>query len=203
MPANRVEFSARTSQSRDVRAFCISEHMANATPHRMTFLNRLYAALKERLASGGFLSSDEFADVFKRARAHAGGKAKAENRTMAEQDYTGVAVVLPVPPELAATLAIDGGLPAEDLHLTICMLGDTATLDGVQQAEALLAVRDAGLIAAPLTARISGVGRFVGGNQDCIYLSGDSPDLTDLWDIVCEELEEAGIEVAGDHGFTP
>jgi hypothetical protein len=77
------------------------------------------------------------------------------------------------------------------------MLGDTEAMGGVALAEALLAVRDAGLIAAPLTARISGVGRFMGDDgQDAIYLSVDSPDLNDLWDIVCDELEEAGLRRA-------
>jgi 2'-5' RNA ligase len=168
------------------------------------FLARLYASLKERMAGAGFLSADEFATVFRGARGHAGGKAKAEKMLMAaEGDYSGVAVVLPVPPGLAQTLALPDGLPAEDLHLTICMLGDTEAMGGVALAEALLAVRDAGLIAGPLTARISGIGRFMGGDQDAIYLSVDSPDLNDLWDIVCDELEEAGIVASEDHGFTP
>jgi 2'-5' RNA ligase len=123
---------------------------------------------------------------------------------MSEGEYSGVAVVLPVPADMAAALALPDGLPADDLHLTICMLGDTDTMGGVLLAEALLAVRDAGLIAAPIAARISGVGRFMGADgQDAIYVSVDSPDLNDLWDIVCEELEEAGIVASEDHGFTP
>jgi 2'-5' RNA ligase len=172
---------------------------------REPFLSRLYASLKERWSGGGFLSAEDFADVFKSARGHAGGKAKAEKMLIAaEGDYSGVAVVLPLAPDIADALALPDGLPAADLHITICMLGDTETMGGVALAEALLAVRDAGLIAAPITARISGVGRFMGDDgQDALYLSVDSPDLNDLWDIVCEELCEAGIEPSDDHGFTP
>jgi len=39
-----------------------------------TFLGRLYAALKERFSGGDFLSSDDFASLFRSARGHAGGK---------------------------------------------------------------------------------------------------------------------------------
>lgn len=45
---------------------------------QMTFLARVYAKLKERLSDGGFLPADEFAELWKQARGHAGGKARAE-----------------------------------------------------------------------------------------------------------------------------
>lgn len=176
----------------------------------MTFLNRLYARLRELLAERGGLTDRDFKDAVKVARGHTGGKAKAEAMAQllaAESDPTGVAVVLPLPQELAATLALEGGLPAEDLHLTIGMIGRRDEMTDVQLAEALLAVRDAGICCAPITATIGGIGRFMASNgsdaKDVVYLSVDSPALLELRDEVEDALEARGLELQTDHGFTP
>ena len=179
-------------------------------PHRMTFLNRLYARLRELLAERGGLTDRDFRDAVKSARGHTGGKAKAEAMAAllaAEGDPTGVAVVLPLPQELAQALALAGGLPAEDLHLTIGMIGRRDEMTDVQLAEALLAVRDAGICCAPITATIGGIGRFMASNgsdaKDVVYLSVDSPALLELRDEVEDALEARGLELQTDHGFTP
>ena len=176
----------------------------------MTFLNRLYARLRELLAERGGLTDRDFRDAVKSARGHTGGKAKAEAMAAllaAEGDPTGVAVVLPLPQELAQALALAGGLPAEDLHLTIGMIGRRDEMTDVQLAEALLAVRDAGICCAPITATIGGIGRFMASNgsdaKDVVYLSVDSPALLELRDEVEDALEARGLELQTDHGFTP
>jgi len=107
--------------------------MTDTKPHRMTFLNRLYARLRELLAERGGLTDRDFKDAVKVARGHTGGKAKAEAMAQllaAEGDPTGVAVVLPLPQELAAALALAGGLLAEDMHLTIGIIGQRAEMYG-------------------------------------------------------------------------
>jgi 2'-5' RNA ligase len=170
----------------------------------MTFLNRLYATLKERLAGGGFLSSDEFADVFKQARGHAGGKARAEmHQLAAEGNPTGCIVCLVPDAETAQALAVEGGLAPELLHLTLCHFGEVDMLGPVERAETLLAVRDAAACCAPLTGEISGIGRFTNGEQDVIYASLDSPALNELREHICDALEAAGFACDDEHGFTP
>jgi hypothetical protein len=166
-------------------------------PSRTTFLNRLYSVLQERLSAAGFLSADEFADVFRHARGHAGGKAKAERAQLAaEGDPTGCIVCLVPDPDTAAALAVEGGLAPEELHLTLCLFGDTEVLGPIQRAEALLAVRDAAAVMAPLMGEISGIGRFTNGEQDVIYASLDTPKLNELQDFVSTILEANGFEIA-------
>lgn len=187
-------------------------------PSRITFLNRLYAALKERVSAAGFLSAEEFATVFKQARGHAGGKAKAERALMpaaegaaqaraqllaAEAAPTGCIVCLVPDAETAQALAVEGGLAPELLHLTLCHFGDTEVLGPIQRAEALLSVRDAAAVMQPLTGEISGIGRFTNGDLDVIYASLDAPELNRLQDFISTILEGAGFEIADDHGFTP
>ncbi len=169
----------------------------------MTFLARVYAKLKERLSDGGFLSADEFAELWKQARSHAGGKARAEAAQAAESDSTGCIVCLVPDPDTAQTLAVDGGLAPEQLHLTLCLFGDTELLGPIERAEALLAVRDVAACCAPLAGEISGIGRFTNGEQDVIYASLDSPALNELREHICDALEAAGFALAEDHGFTP
>ena len=170
---------------------------------QMTFLARVYAKLRERLSDGGFLSADEFAELWKQARSHAGGKARAEAAQAAEGDHTGCIVCLVPDPDTAQALAVDGGLAPEQLHLTLCLFGDTELLGPIARAEALLAVRDAAACCAPLAGEISGIGRFTNGEQDVIYASLDSPALNELREHVCDALEAAGFALAEDHGFTP
>jgi 2'-5' RNA ligase len=170
---------------------------------QMTFLARVYAKLKERLSDGGFLSADEFAELWKQARSHAGGKARAEAAQAAESDSTGCIVCLVPDPDTAQTLAVDGGLAPEQLHLTLCLFGDTELLGPIERAEALLAVRDVAACCAPLAGEISGIGRFTNGEQDVIYASLDSPALNELREHICDALEAAGFALAEDHGFTP
>jgi phage I-like protein len=76
-------------------------------------------------------------------------------------------------------------------------------LGPIQRAEALLAVRDAAAVMAPLSGEISGIGRFTNGEQDVIYASLDAPKLNELQDFVSTILEANGFEIADDHGFTP
>ena len=170
---------------------------------QMTFLARVYAKLRERLSDGGFLSADEFAELWKQARSHAGGKARAEAAQAAEGDPTGCIVCLVPDPDTAQALAVGGGLAPEQLHLTLCLFGDTELLGPIERAEALLAVRDAAACCAPLAGEISGIGRFTNGEQDVIYASLDSPTLNELREQVCDALEAAGFALAEDHGFTP
>lgn len=177
---------------------------------KQTFLNRLYSALREKFSGGNVLSQDDFNAAIKSARGHAGGKTRAENARMAAEDLpTCVIVALVPPPDVAANLALPGGDPPENLHLTLFHLGETDELGPFVVAEVLLAVRDVAARLAPITGTISGLGRFtaatVDSGQDVLYASLDSSDLEDLCACVEDALEAAGIEVddAADHGFTP
>ena len=101
---------------------------------QMTFLARVYAKLKERLSDGGFLPADEFAELWKQARGHAGGKARAEAAQAAEGDPTGCIVCLVPDSDTAQTLAVEGGLAPDQLHLTLCLFGDTELLGPIERA---------------------------------------------------------------------
>lgn len=118
---------------------------------------------------------------------------------MTSPDYSdGCMIALYPPAEVAEVLVVDGGLPADEMHVTVAYLGDTADVDGdvLREVVAELAERQ------PFTAQISGHARFTGGDKDVIVALVDSADLEDLRRDTLDALYERGIEPPRDHGYT-
>ncbi|MFE2969910.1 2'-5' RNA ligase family protein [Streptomyces sp. NPDC059340] len=118
---------------------------------------------------------------------------------MASPDFSdGCMIALYPPPEIAQGLAVDGGLPPEEMHVTVAYLGDTADsdVDVLHEVVAQLAERQ------PFTVQFAGHARFTGGDKDVIVALADSPDLEDLRRDTLDALRERGIEVPRDHGYT-
>lgn len=118
---------------------------------------------------------------------------------MGSPDYSdGCMIALYPPPELAEQLAIEGGLPAEELHVTVAYLGAAADVDGdaLREAVAELAGR------RPFTAQLAGLARFTGGDKDALVALVDSPDLEELRRDTLDALHERGIFVSREHGYT-
>lgn len=118
---------------------------------------------------------------------------------MASPDYSdGCMIALYPPAAIAEALVVDGGLPTDEMHVTVAYLGDAADIDGdvLREVVAGLAERQ------PFTARISGHARFTGGDKDVIVALVDSPDLEDLRRDTLDALYERGIEVPREHGYT-
>ncbi|MFD9564352.1 2'-5' RNA ligase family protein [Streptomyces sp. NPDC059994] len=118
---------------------------------------------------------------------------------MASLDYSdGCMIALYPPPELAEKLAIEGGLTAEELHVTVAYCGDAADIDG----DTLRAVVAELTARRPLAAQLAGLARFTGGGKDVLVVLVDSADLEDLRRDTLDALYERGIQIPRDHGFT-
>lgn len=118
---------------------------------------------------------------------------------MGSPDYSdGCMIALYPPLELAEQLAVEGGLPAEDLHVTVAYLGAAVDVDGdaLREVVAELAGR------RPFTAQLAGLARFTGGDKDVLVALVDSPDLEDLRRDTLDALYERGIQVPREHGYT-
>lgn len=123
----------------------------------------------------------------------------------AERVAHGVIIVLGVPPEVASSLEVPGGVPREQLHLTLVPLGSAQELgeghlEAVRETLRSYAARTSGL-----HARVTGVGRFsVAQGNDVAYVSVDAPDLSALREaLLCDLAQYAGLEAEYRHGFTP
>lgn len=102
-------------------------------------------------------------------------------------------------PDLAEALAIPGGMPPEELHITVAYLGDS---DDVPLGP-LTTLAGALLDRPPVRGSVSGHGRFTGGPADVIIALIDSADLEDLRRDAMLGLTANGIDVPRDHGYTP
>lgn len=112
-------------------------------------------------------------------------------------ERTGAFVILRVSPDQASELAVPGGEPAEDLHVTIAYLTDSAAdYDTDARASVEQAVSAAWADAVkPVTAEAFATANFnpdSGEDDDtdpCAVLLVQSQQLVDLHDAVCEQLD--------------
>jgi 2'-5' RNA ligase len=104
---------------------------------------------------------------------------------------------------LADALAVPGGEPASNLHVTLAYLGDAASIRA-RRTELLAALSKFAQAQATLSGRISGVGVFNGaGETDPVYASVDVPELGVFRERLVTALEAAGFATDTTHGFTP
>jgi 2'-5' RNA ligase len=117
-----------------------------------------------------------------------------------QPDYTGSCMIaLYPPPDVAQQLAVPGGLPPGDIHLTVAYTGDCADVDQFTLVAAALALA----ARPPVTATISGHARFTGGDDgDVIVALADSPALDVLRRDTEAALAARGIALPPEHGFT-
>lgn len=106
-------------------------------------------------------------------------------------------------PDQANRLAVQGGERPEALHLTLCCLGASDELPDDAAALARMVLRTVSTFTPPLGGEISGVGRFMGADQDVLYASVDVPGLPEFRQRLCDALELVGLEPDETHGFSP
>ncbi|MGK5728931.1 2'-5' RNA ligase family protein [Streptomyces sp. URMC 124] len=110
----------------------------------------------------------------------------------------GCMIALYPPPAVAKALAVDGGLPPQDLHVTVAYCGDASDTD----AEALREITGELAARGPFTGRLGGLARFTGNEHDVLVALVDSPDLEDLRRDTLDALTARGISVPRNHGYT-
>lgn len=116
----------------------------------------------------------------------------------------GVMIAFYPPAALARQLAIDGGEPPNELHVTLALPGKLSELTDVQRERLPDIVRGFALINRPLEGSFSGVTTFPAHDGvKPIVLLVDVPGLPAWRQRLVEILALNGYTVANDHGFTP
>lgn len=117
-------------------------------------------------------------------------------------DHAMIALRIPLP--IAQQIAIPGGEPARDLHVTLVYLGDSTLIPKKHMGELTKRLKAIASEQTPITGRIQGYGRFnPSPDEDVIWVGLDSPDLPELRHKVLQAVLDSAVEPAGDHGFTP
>lgn len=131
---------------------------------------------------------------------------EAQMARFAKAVPTGLMVALRLPDDVAAKVALPGGLPASELHCTLAYLGRVEDLPADAADRARVA---AGKVAAefgPFVGLLEGVGRFNASptsDEDVLHAMLDAPVLDALRVRLVEALEAEGLKVAREHGFHP
>jgi hypothetical protein len=115
---------------------------------------------------------------------------------------TGVMVALYPEPVIAQQLAVEGGEPVDEIHMTMAYLGNTSDV-GDRADELLQLVQDWASTQPALTGEVAGFGRFTAGPTPVTYASVDLPGLPAMRQSLVDVLERAGFNVPQEHGFTP
>lgn len=111
---------------------------------------------------------------------------------------TGVMVAWMLPEWTAEKVAIPGGEPASDLHVTLIYLGDEKDLTLDKQHKLIGAVSEVCSRHHYMEGSIGGTGRFVNGEDtDPFWVGVNIPKLLDLRKDLAQALTDAGIPPAG------
>lgn len=116
-------------------------------------------------------------------------------------EHDGCMVAFFMPDDVAAKLALEGGEPQEELHLTLAFIPEVPDQDKIGQIHSLLT--EMSQQRSALAAQISGLGLFTAGEEPITYASVDAPELPDFRQQLVRRLKESGIEISEDHGYTP
>jgi len=138
--------------------------------------------------------------------------AMSEDRPEILQHHTGMMLALMLDDATAQRLAIVGGEPASELHITLAYLGDMddPETDGRYQPDTMREpmVRIVSAIAStasPLAGRVAGIGRFAPAETDTtpVLALVDVPGLAEFRAELVAALDQAGYFIADNHGYTP
>lgn len=113
---------------------------------------------------------------------------------------TGAMLALYPDRQAAEDLAVPGGEPVEELHVTVAYLGKAAGVDiNAMMAAALRVTRNRPAIQAA----VSGHARFTSGDEgDVVVALVDSPVIEQLRRDVVDALQREGITLPQEHGYT-
>lgn len=125
----------------------------------------------------------------------------------AQPDYSGSAMIALYAPEMAS-LAIDGGTPADELHITLMYLGDAADIGDPTELQAICSELAASL--EPGVGKIAGPAAFVNDpdpdepdSEVPLVALIDSDWVCDLYAALDDALDASGIDSPTEHGFIP
>lgn len=117
------------------------------------------------------------------------------------EERSGVMVALHPHPRTQKKLALPGGEPPSELHVTLAFLGDQSELKDPDKLKSV--VSDWASRTAPIEGKVSGHGLFTAGDAPVTYLSPDLPGLPSARQDLVDSLEKAGMPPSKQHGFSP
>ena len=118
--------------------------------------------------------------------------------------HSGFIVLAPISPDMAEELAVPGGEPLSDLHITLAYFGPASELSDDEKGQIEEAVADVVAMYEPIKARVGGIARFLTrDNQHPVVALVDAPELNVMRDELVFRLADEGIEPYNDYAYIP
>lgn len=117
------------------------------------------------------------------------------------RDHSGLMIALYPSPEIQAALALDGGEPADEIHLTLAYLGDAATYPFMEKLTSILA--QWAKEQPSLSGEVQGLGIWGKPGEYVLWASPDVNGLASARYELVRRLTEAGCLGKQEHDFTP
>lgn len=127
-----------------------------------------------------------------------------QHQAAAVDNSGGVMVAFVPPPEVAEQLVLHGGQKADDLHITLAYLGNTADYTKEQLTLLPQLVSAWAMRQKPVTIRIGGVGTFNNAfkEQHVLWAHPDIPGGVQMHVGLAHYLEQYGYRLPSEHGWT-
>lgn len=123
------------------------------------------------------------------------------------QHHNGVMVALRIPEEVGSLVALENGVPVEEMHITLAYLGDIKELDPGDPERILTAAQKTAAEWAPLSGKFpQGWGVFSAGDDGLpLWAHPDVPGISTMREALVDKLSGEGVGelVASDHSFSP
>lgn len=119
---------------------------------------------------------------------------------------TGVMVAWMLPRYIAEKIAVPGGEPLQDLHLTLAYLGNASAMNADQSRQLVGIVGEVCNRHLQIEGALSGFGRFTAkpdADVEPLWVGVDLPGLLTLQADLAEALKAAGLPISTEHDFTP
>lgn len=130
----------------------------------------------------------------------------AEAVQLAVSPPTGVMVAWMLPRHVAEMIAVPGGEPLQDLHLTLAYLGQASAMSPDESRKLVGIVGEVCNRHLQLVGTLNGFGRFTGkpdADTEPLWVGVNLPGLLTLQADLVEALKASGLPVSTEHDYSP
>jgi hypothetical protein len=115
--------------------------------------------------------------------------------TAAAEVHTGAMIALIPSEDDVGRLAVEGGLPANELHCTVKYLGEAADITNENQDQILIRIEAAAAALDIIDAEVFGIALFNPGDvqpdrDECTVLLVQGDELTESYEFICDQVHD-------------
>ncbi|MDD5417239.1 MAG: 2'-5' RNA ligase family protein, partial [Candidatus Aenigmarchaeota archaeon] len=118
-------------------------------------------------------------------------------------NHTGAMLAIPVPSDVAGRIALPGGEPVEDLHITLFFFGDAADVAPKGREAIIYTALGASAGCGPFEVVLDGTGLFPNNPERPFFARVHSPGLEELRARIAKAFDEADIDYSRDYEYRP